>query len=69
MDMNFGIDDIVESDDDSQSRIVSFELSKNMAVVNVSECCDNYFDANLSKHEVGKLIARLQEFHVAMVEQ
>ena len=58
--LNFDLEEIQEG----AERIVSFELKDNK--VTVTEECDSYFTADLTKEQVGELIKRLQAMHERM---
>lgn len=50
------------------NRIVDFALNADKKTVNVSECCDYYFERDLNKEQFGRLIAELQALHSQMVD-
>lgn len=43
------------------AQVVDFEIREGM--LHVEECCDNYYGVLLSKAQLEKLIAELQEIH------
>ena len=47
------------------ANIVSIDLNPD-STVNVMEECDNFFEQNLDKAEMGQLIKELQELHGRM---
>jgi hypothetical protein len=49
-------------------RIVDFTLSKDRKTVVAVECCDYWFEMELSKEDLANVIAGLQEIHARMVE-
>lgn len=55
--------------DHISDRIVEFELSESRKSLNIYECVDVYFEAQLTKPEVGKLIAKLEELKSQMVDE
>lgn len=68
MSQSFNIADIVETDEDSQDRVVCFSLGEDRKYLNVGEECDCYFDADLTKPQVRKLIDRLEALYALMEE-
>lgn len=59
---------ILERLDGGNSRIVSFEVSKDKKTIAISEECDAYFSDILTKAEFGQMIAELQELHGKMID-
>jgi hypothetical protein len=53
--------------DEGAYRVVSFELVEDCTGLWLVEECDEYYSANLTKEQVGRLIAWLQEQHAKMV--
>lgn len=49
-------------------RVVDFTLSADCRTVKVEECCDNYFSVDLTRNELGQMIAELQALHVQMAD-
>lgn len=66
---SFNIADITGTDEDSQDRIVRFTLSDGLKSLDVSEECDSYFGALLTKPQVRKLIDRLEALYALMSDE
>lgn len=57
------------ADDGSISdRIVEFELSESRKTLNIYECCDVYFEAQLTKAQARKLVSKLDELIAQMTD-
>lgn len=62
MSNHFDLEDVQEG----AERIVSFTLSEDLKTLNVCEECDSYFQADLTKEQVGELVKRLEALHAQM---
>lgn len=51
----------------SSDRIVEFEVSEDHETLIVTECCDYYFSADLTKTEVSELIQELTALYASML--
>lgn len=49
-----------------RGKVVDFTLSENKRLMLVRECAENFYDAELTKAEFGKMIDELKALHAEM---
>ena len=55
--------------EDVNDRVAEFTLSEDRKTIQVSECCDYYFEANLKKAQFRKLLDSLEALYAQMTDE